>query len=162
MRITLSYQLDDGGAPRRMELDPAEYLDPLEAGESAWEDGVERHLLLHEYVGVEPAQVRWVVAEVTDAGRTRIRRAQYLDGDSVLMEHSIDEDRGEEIVLSTRLPGGEWHTIRVAKPGDATWAVTVNNLTPDAPEGDASPIHDMCPNWTFAEREGFSRVGIPC
>ena len=159
MEVSLTYQLHDHGEPQKLELSPADFFDPLEAGESFWDDAVERHLLLHEYLGVEPARVKWMVARVSDGGRTRLTRAQYLDGDNVLMQHTVDEHQGEEIILSTRLPTGESHTIRVLKPGDASWSVTANMLIHDASVDDQPSITDLCRGWTFEERKTFCQVG---
>lgn len=157
MKITLSYQLTYG-EPKEIELSPEDYYDPIRDNESYWNDAIEKCNFLHEYLSDPPDRIRWIVARIVDDDHVRLRRAQYLNGDKVMMEHTINEYKEEELILSALLASGEWHTIRVVKPQDQLWSVTVNSLDMDEPlDGRFSSI-DLCKNWMFDERKAFCRI----
>lgn len=155
MKIQLTYQLAAGGDPIRSDVTPEEFFDPLDHGETYWDNGVQRYVFLHEHLGIEPEKLKWVVARLTAGEGIRIQRAQYLDGDNVTLQHTVDEDQEEELIVSTALPDDQWNVVRLLKsPGD-TWKMTLNDLVRDPAEGMPSGS-DLCKGWTFEERKAFS------
>jgi len=159
MRVLLTFQLHGEDEPHELEMSSTDYFDPPEEGELVLEDAVERHVFLHDYLGVESERVKWIVARAWAGGRSTLRRAQYLDGDRSIMEHIVDVNGDEEIILSTRLPSRDWHTTRLLKPRDASWSVSVNALSADGPTRDQPAALDFCGRWEFEDRQSFSRVG---
>ena len=160
MEIRLMYQLADDGEPRELAIAPEDYFDPIENNDSYWDDAVERCLFLHDYLDTDPARLRWIVARLSDSGRVRLRRALYLDGCDVTMEHLVEEDGDEEIILGTLLPDGDWHIVRVRRPRDGAWTVTMNSLAGDEPVNGKYPSRDLCKNWSFEELIAFSTIGL--
>ena len=158
MNIRLTYETLDG-ARHTVALSPDDYFDPLEPGEGYWHDGVERCDQLHDYLEVPAVRLRWLVARISEGGQVRQRRAQYLSGDAVMMEHTIDEQGEEEIILSVCLPSGDWHITRVFKPGEQSWSVVNSSLIQDETDGAGALSADLCSDWTYQQRLAFCSVG---
>lgn len=157
MEITITYCLLAETVSREMKLTPEQYYDPLEAGENYWDDGIERCVFPYRYLDFEPEEIKWVIARVSHEERVRYWRVQHLNGDKAMMQHVVDENAEEEIILSTLLPNGDWHSARILKPQGACWAVT--RLAIDKDESGESK--NLVANWSFDELKAFSKIGQP-
>ncbi len=76
------------------------------------------------------------------------------------MEHCVEEDGEERILLDTLLPDGNWHIVRVRKPRDHCWTVSTNRLASDEPVNGQYPSRNLCKNWSFEELMAFSTIGL--
>lgn len=103
MKITFTYQLIGCCQQHQLEIDPHDYFDPIEDGENYWDHGIEKKIFPHEYLDellyINPDQIKWIVVRESRGNQTRISRVQYLDGDCATMQHVIDENKEEKIIL---------------------------------------------------------------
>lgn len=158
MKITITYQVEGEKEPRRIDLDPIDYFDPIDSKENYWDDGVEKFIFPHEYVETPVIQLKWLTVRVALRNKTRISRCQYIDGDNAMMHHTIDEDGGEEIIISTHLQDQSWHTTRILKPPARSWAIYVDSIDPDVPVEGKYHSNNLCKKWSFAELKGFADI----
>lgn len=158
MKITISYQVEGEKEPRIKHLDPVDYYDPIDPKENYWDDGVDKFVFPHEYVETPVSELKWLTVRVTNGNKTRFSRCQYIDGDNVMMHHTIDEDGGEEIIVSALLPDQSWHTTRILKPPSGSWAVYVDSIDSDVPVDGKYPSKNLCEKRSFEELKGFSGI----
>jgi len=160
MNISIEYLLIGCSKRRRLNISPQDYFDPIEEGENYWDHGFEKNLFLHEYLNVDPDQIKWIVECQSKGSQKRIRRAQYLDGDCVTMEHIVDENKEEQINLGAFLVDSEeWHVIRLLKKPGKAWSVVLNILGSDVPIDGEFESTDLCKQWTYEELEEFGEIG---
>jgi hypothetical protein len=160
MNILVEYQLVGCSRRHRLKISPQDYFDPIEEGQNYWDHGIEKKIFLHEYLKVDPDQIKWIVAHESKGSQKRIRRAQYLDGDNVTMEHIVDENKEEQINLGARLPDSEeWHVIRMVKRPGKAWSVIFNEIGSDIPIDGEFESTDLCKQWTYEELEEFGEIG---
>ena len=157
MRILIRYQRFDEVAPRELELSPEEYFDPLDPGEELSVRSVPRLNDPYQYTPHGAAELRWTVVEVTDGSAFWRVRTQLLDGMRCLMHHSREGDGAEEIIHSTELAPGCWHTVRTLKLPGRSWAVVMNNVDVERPVH-LTESRNLCERWSFEELKGFGEV----
>ena len=141
-----------------VEMAPEEYFDPLGEGESFWNDGIEKYVFPHEYVNVPVEDLKWLTVCVSELGSRRVDRCQYLNGADVMMQHSIDENEDEELILSTKISDQDYHTTRIRKPSSKSWAVYYDRIDSDVMEGGKYATKELVTNWTSDEIKAFSEV----
>jgi hypothetical protein len=154
MKITIKYQLLSSSKSIIRTLSKEEYYDPIEENEDYWHHGIPRFVFLHEYLNINSNRIKWIMLIIKYGKHTRTRISQYLSGDKVLMEHTVDENLDEEIILSTELNKKQWHIIRVLKPKGKKWTTTLNNIVIDK----TGKIIDYCKNWKYKQLIQFSNL----
>lgn len=158
MKITFTYQLVGSCEQHRLEIDPHDYFDPIEDDENYWDHGINKKLFLHEYLDINPGQIKWIVARLSKGNQTRIRRAQYLDGERVTMEHIINENREERIILGALVDSKRGHNIHLLKKHGRAWSVVYNSLDSDEVIDGKFESTDLCKQWTYEELEDFGKI----
>ncbi len=157
MTIRIQYLRSGETAPRSIKLSPEEYFGPLEEGDTFSVDSVPRCQDAYEYTGQPADALRWTVVDVADNSEFRRMRTQLLDGTHSMMTHSLDSKGGEEIIHTTEICLGCWHTIRTLKEPGKAWTVVMSHLTPEGP----APLlqdHQYCGSWSFDEMKSFGAV----
>ncbi|MHC4117742.1 MAG: hypothetical protein ACYSWO_09575 [Planctomycetota bacterium] len=159
MNISVEYQLIGCSRQYRFNIAPEDYFDPIEKGENYWDHGVDKKFFLHEYLNIDPDQVKWIVACESRGTQRRIRRVQYLDGDRATMEHVVDEHGEERIILGAFVDCEESHIIHLLKKPGRAWSVVHNSLGSEAITDGEYESKDLCKQWTYEELEEFGTIG---
>lgn len=158
IKIKISYVTFQNSEVKDIYLKPEEYFDSLEEGENYWDDGIDKFIFPHEYLNISVSSLKWLTIIVSKGKEKRISRCQYLDGDNVTMNHSVDENGEEEIILSAKISEQSYHTTRILKPKSKSWAVYVDSIDSDVQiEGKYNSIN-LCKNWSFEELKSFSKI----
>jgi len=155
--IRIRYLRRDETSPRVLELTPNEYFDPLDPGETLSVRSVEKHWNAHAYTPHTPDELRWTILEITEGSTFWRVRTQLLDGMRSLMHHSQEADGSEEIIHSTELGPGCWHSIRTLRLPGKAWAVVMNSLTVEQPAR-LSESRDYLEGLSFDDRNAFGDV----
>jgi hypothetical protein len=74
------------------------------------------------------------------------------------MHHSQQEDGSEEIIHSTELSSGCWHSLRTLKLPGQSWTVVMNSLDVERPS-QLTESRNLCERWSFEELKRFGQVG---
>ncbi len=125
--IRITYQTHEDAMPVTIELPPTEYYDPLESETDTYElDGVPRHVAPHQFVPVNPDELKLLIITEPQASGYRELRIQYLDGLRSHCIHSIWPDGTEELIHSTDISAGMYHITRTIKDRNGYWSVVLN------------------------------------
>jgi hypothetical protein len=94
-------------------LEPQNYYDQIEPGESFESDGVPRFNRLCYYVSVDETELEWVEAIVSDInGLTRTVERYAPDGRFSMWQRT-DPDGSGEICVITQIDAKRWHIARM-------------------------------------------------
>jgi len=73
------------------------------------------------------------------------------------MDHIIDLDGSEEIILSNELEKNKWHIIRTQKSANGSWSVVENGLIDETLE-----VKQVCTDyegeWSYEELVSFCEI----
>ena len=158
MKIALTYQRIDEAKPTTIGFAPEDYFDPLEAGETYWEHGVEKNLLLEEYLPIEKGLVKWFIVTHEFRGLSRVTRCQLLGEDLSMSTHTIDEHGNEEIITQSMIAPETWHTVRTLKPHDGFWSTYMDNIGSDKKVDGVYRNDNLITSWSFDETKAFCNV----
>jgi hypothetical protein len=98
------------------------------------------------------------VVRESRGNQTRIQRVQYLDGDRATMNHVIDENKEERIILGALVDSEQWHIIHLLKKPGRAWTVVHNSLGSDVMIDGKFESTDLCKQWTYEELEDFGMI----
>ena len=158
MKITIRYMLHGEDSERTLSLQPEEYFDPLDDDESYLKDGCASRAFDHEYLDVPTKSLKYLISILEEGTKNHIVRAQYLDGDDVLMQHVKDFDESEELIVSKTEGSGMIHIARIKKPAGSNWSLVYNSLASDVFEDGKYATEDLIKNWSKDELERFSSL----
>ena len=157
MDIEIRYLSKKTQEVQTLRLSPEEYFDPLEPGETFEEDGIPAYQYAFDYIGCSADELKWSIEKISGSKGTRLVRSQYLDGDRSMMEHVIDPDGSEEIILSNEIEKDKWHIIRIRKSPNGSWSVIRNGLIDETPQ--AKQINtDYEGDWQYEEMVNFGQI----
>lgn len=112
--IKLTYKKRSQESAASHTLEPQNYYDPIEPGESYESDGVPRFNRLCYFVSVAETELEWVEAIVADVnGLTRTVEHFAPDGRFSMWQRT-DPDGSGEICVTTRLDANRWHIARLS------------------------------------------------
>lgn len=152
--IRIRYQLRSEALTHRIDLNPEEYFDPLEPGETYSGNGVERFTHAYQYTRHSPDELKWTVLEGAPEPGSIIR-TQFLDGRRSMMTHRSDANGYEEIIHSTELGGASILIIRTIKLSGQAWSVAMSNYSVNDSIGE-----DRHVGWSSEERVAFCAIGL--
>src|SRR5262249_1795558 len=145
--IRITYQLRSELTPRRVELTPEEYYDPLGPGETYERDAIPRFDHAYEYTEHSADDLKWTVLDGGPIKGTVIR-TQLLDGRRSMMTHRADADGYEEIIHSTGIGEGGFLIVRTAKRPGQSWSVTCSVYSVKDAEWEDKHV-----GWSFEEMQ---------
>jgi hypothetical protein len=156
MNIQIAYQTWDGTEPVWLTLTPEEYFDPLEPGETYEANGVPRFNHTWHYLPVPRERLKWSLERRQGTGDDTTFRTQYMGGGQSWMNHRLDPDGYEEIIHATQIAEDRCHIIRTCRVPGGQWAVSLNSVIRDSPDGSQEEQRLDQP-WSFDEIIALSR-----
>lgn len=155
MKIVIYYLLENESEVATVYLDPAEYCDPLEDGETFEDDGIERFSYAYEYLDIPVAEIRWTVLYIRRASSWRRIRTQMLAGDSAMLSHREDSDGYQELLHTVQLSATDCHITRIFRRPEIGWCACYDAIITDLPDGSqAEKRFDA--TWNSSARERFA------
>jgi hypothetical protein len=157
MQIEITYLFRNSKDSQIIKLNPEEYFDPLEPGETFEEDGIPIYSDAFDYIGCSAHDLEWAIEKILSGKGKRIVRRQYLDGDRSMMVHVTEPDGSEEIIHSTEIEKDKWHIIRTYKSSNGSWSVIMNGLTDENPKTNHANIsYEEC--WSYEKLVNFCKI----
>jgi hypothetical protein len=134
MTITLIYLVRGGDRPSSMCIDPHEYFDPLEPGESWKADGVPRYSHAHEYLS-DQLDLEWTELEAPLDSRLRRVREVFSPDGRVTYWHCVEQNGYEELCISSQVAPSTVHITRLHRQPSQPWVLSISSLITDLPDG---------------------------
>jgi hypothetical protein len=154
MKITITILRIGHDEPENFIVEPEDYFDPIEPGESYWDCGVESILPKEDGLPVDKSKVKWFI--ITESNGDRVRRFRYqLLGESQSI-HVKDEFGNEEIITQSKVSTDTRHTVRSMKPFDGEWTTYMDNVSFE--NEDHHHSENLITSWDFKEAKAFSYI----
>ncbi|MFL5538704.1 MAG: hypothetical protein ACJ8J0_06905 [Longimicrobiaceae bacterium] len=130
--IEILYKRRSEDGVQRLLLTPEEYYDPLEPGESSYEDSIPRFDHTADYLDGAVDGLEWIRVARED-GSVLLER--FSSQGRVTFWHLRGADGGEELCLSTTYAPGRYHLTRLYRDPAGDWIPRWVILIDDQPDG---------------------------